>query len=114
MALSNMIASAKPYAVGGLIGAVAVLTVGFSGNMIVSTSTMQDEVAGARIAAYGELCRQNAHAHWTSEGKQMSELDGWRNETREALAEQFAADLTSSADLNGRIADRCDDLLQPT
>lgn len=113
MNISERIAVAKPVVIGGVVGAVAALTVGFSANLLVSTSTMDENVAQARIEAFAQLCEQNARAHWQSQGKELAALDGWRNDEREALADEFAKGLTSDASLNKGIADRCDDLLQP-
>lgn len=113
MNISEKITAAKPVLIGGVIGAVAALTVAYSANLVVSTSTMNERVTEAQVQAYGELCEQNARAHWLSEGNELAALDGWRNEARTALAQQFAEGMTEDASLNDGIADRCDNLLQP-
>lgn len=113
MNIMEKFSAAKPVLLGAAIGAVAVLTVGFSGNFLVSTATMRENVVDAQVSAYGELCERNARTHWQSQGKQMADLDGWRNDARQALADQFAAELTEDAELNRSIAQRCDNLLRP-
>lgn len=113
MNIMEKFSAAKPVLLGAVLGAVVVLTVGFSGNILVSTATMQENIVNAQISAYGELCERNARTHWQSQGKQMADLDGWRNDTRQALADQFAADLTQDVELNQNIAQRCDNLLRP-
>ncbi|RDD62450.1 hypothetical protein [Ferruginivarius sediminum] len=112
MNISDRISAAKPFVIGGVVGAVAALIVGFSGNMLVSTGTMEEKVTQARIEAFSQICDRNARAHWQSQGKEIAALDGWRNDEREALAEKFAKDLSSDTSLSRGIVDRCEDLLR--
>lgn len=113
MNVSDRITTLKPYIVGGVVGAVAVIAVGFSADWLVTTGTMHDQVSQARIDAFAQICEQDATAHWKNQGKEMAALDGWRNEARTALAEQFSANLSTDKSLDKAIQSRCDSLLEP-
>lgn len=113
MNISDRIATLKPYLGGAVVGAVAVIAVGFSADWLVTTGTMQEQVSKARVNAFAQICEREAAAHWKNQGKEMAALDGWRNEERTALAKKFSVDLSADKTLDEAIQDRCDSLLEP-
>jgi hypothetical protein len=113
MLFSDRLTAVKPYAIGTALGAVVALVIGFSADLIVTTTTLDDQVQSARVDAFAEVCERRAAAHWTGQGKDLADLDGWSNDDREALAKQFTDGLSSDAGLDGAIQDRCAGLLEP-
>lgn len=96
MSLSNIITdvkakmlAAKPYLIGGAVGAVATIIIQFNAGWVVSTGTHHDALAEARLNAVATVCFQQASAHWTAEGEQLSDLEGWNNTERDELAKRF-------------------------
>jgi hypothetical protein len=114
MLFSDRMAAVKPYAIGTGLGAVAALMIGFSADLMVTTGTAQAQADRARIDAFAQVCEQQAARHWTAEGKDLADLDGWRNDQRENLAKRFTAGLSTEARLDGDIQDQCESLLKPT
>lgn len=113
MNIGDMITSVKPYAVGAVIGAAVIAIVGFSANWVVTTGTMQDRIRETKVATLAQVCETNALAHWKEQGKEISALEGWDNDARQKLAEQFAPTIADQADYRDDIVDQCDDLLEP-
>lgn len=105
--------SLTPYVVGGAVGAVAVLVVGFSTGWIVTGARMHSEVQEAKVAAFAQICENNALASWKQQGKDVEKLGGWGNDSREALAERFAPALPSDATYRQKVIDSCDNMLRP-
>lgn len=96
MSLSNIITdakakmvAAKPYLIGGVVGAVATVVIEFNAGWVVSSGTHQDALAEARINAVATVCFQQARANWTGEGGELSDLEGWNNAERDELAKRF-------------------------
>lgn len=115
MSFSNIItnvkmkaAAAKPYVVGGIIGAVVTVIIGFNAGWVVSSGNHQLALTNARVNAVATVCAQQASAYWMAAGEEMSALEGWSNAERDELAQRFtptvedvsAAEITS---LCGRI-----------
>lgn len=105
--------SLEPYVLGGAIGAVAVLVVGFSTGWIVTGARMQSEVQQAEVAVFAQICEDDALASWKQQGKDIETLGGWGNDSREALAERFAPTLPSDASYRQKVIDSCDEMLRP-
>ena len=96
MSLSNSIAgakakliAAKPYLIGGAVGAIATVIVGFNAGWVVSIGSHKQALAETRINAVATVCFQQARAHWMAEGEQLADLEGWDNAERDALAKRF-------------------------
>lgn len=105
--------SLKSYVIGGAVGALAVLVVGFSTGWIVTGARMQSEVQQATVAAFAQICESNALASWKQQGKSIENLGGWGNDSREALAKRFAPTLPSDATYRQKVIDSCNDMLRP-
>jgi len=96
MSLSNIIAdvkakavAAKPYLIGGVLGAVATVIIEFNAGWVVSNATHHDTLADARTNAVASVCFQQASAYWIAEGEKISDLEGWNNAERDKLAKRF-------------------------
>lgn len=113
MNISERVTALKPYITGAVIGGVATIAVGFGAGWVVTSDTMDEAVSQAQVSAYAQVCEQNATAHWTSQGNELASLDGWRNEDRKALAEQFSANLSPDKAAQSAILNRCSSLLDP-
>lgn len=85
---------AKPYIVGGAIGAVATVVVQFNAGWVVTTGTHEEGLAEARISAMANVCAQQAGAYWLGEGRMMTSLEGWSNDERDTLAQRFTPQLS--------------------
>ena len=110
---ADRIAAAKPYLFGGVIGAVAISIIGFSGGLVVSTGTMASEVQAARVAVLSEVCATGAKKHRLDAGNDMAALEGWNNDAREKLAEQFAPTVAGIDSIRSEIVNDCDNALRP-
>lgn len=91
--IKTRITMAKPYIVGAVIGAVATVIIEFNAGWVVTVGTHKQELAQASVSAMATVCAQQAGVHWTTEGNEMSALDGWSNDERDALAERFTPQL---------------------
>lgn len=96
MSLSNIITDAKakvvaarPYLIGGALGAVATVIIEFNAGWVVSNGTHNQALAEARINAVATVCFQQARANWTAEGGKLADLEGWDNDERDELAKRF-------------------------
>lgn len=96
MSLSNIISgvkakmvAAKPYLIGGVVGAVATVIIEFNAGWVVSNGNHNQALAQARVNAVATVCFQQARAHWTAAGEQLSDLEGWNNTERDELAKRF-------------------------
>lgn len=112
MSLSERLQHLKPYATGAAVGIVTAAIVGFSADWIVMKGTMDQEVRAAKVAVLAQVCQETAGAHWKEQGNQTAALEGWRNEERTKLAEQFAPTFISN-DYRGAVVESCDRLLRP-
>ncbi len=113
MNIAETVATLKPYAIGGALGAAALAIVSFNANWIVTTGTMNDKVQAAQISAYAEVCQNNALLAWTEQGKELSALGGFRNDERKTFAQQFTP-LAQDAALRNTVVNACDRLLRAT
>ena len=111
MNIKENIETAKPFVIGGVVGAVAALAIAFAGGFVVTSSTMNDTVRDARVMALAQVCQGVATEHWLAEGNSADGLSGWRNEARTALAERFVP-TTADAELRADISNACGRLLR--
>lgn len=111
MNIKDNIETAKPFVIGGVVGAVAALAIAFAGGFVVTTNAMNDTVREARIMTLAQVCQGVATEHWLAEGNTAEGLSGWRNEERTLLAEQFVPAIADE-DLRGDISNTCGRLLR--
>lgn len=104
--------ASKPYLVGAVIGAIVTVIVQFNAGWVVTAGTHAQELAKARISAVATVCAQQASKYWTTEGHELSALEGWTNEQRDELAKRFTPKLEKAQE--SEVADLCDDMLRPT
>lgn len=110
--MKNVLAQAKPYIVGGIIGAVALTIVAFSAGWVVTAGSTAEQVQAARVEALAAVCSARGLASWTAKGNDLEALDGWSNDEREALATASAPKIDSLAALHDEVVDLCDDRLR--
>jgi hypothetical protein len=104
--------AAKPYIKGVVGGLVLAPIIAFSFGWVVTTGTMNEAVASAKIEQLAAVCANAATAHWTSENKEMAALEGWEHrDDRENLAKQFAVGLPGNEAIQDDVIDECGDLL---
>lgn len=89
--LKARLTAAKPYLIGGALGAVATLIIEFNAGWVVTAGTHHQAVAQTRTDAIATVCARQASAHWVAEGHELSALKGWDNDERDALAKRFAS-----------------------
>lgn len=111
MSVSDYISKAKPYLWGGAVGIVATLVVQFGAGWVVTTETMQSQVAQAETRVLASVCANEGRTYWTSHGNEMQALEGWDNERRLDLAQRFTPEV-QKAPLE-RVTDRCNERLNP-
>lgn len=102
------ITAGKPYLIGGVLGAIALLVIEFNAGWVVTAGTHTDELAKARLEAVATVCAVQASQHWIAEGNETAALEGWSNDKRDQLAERFTPHLeniraTEIARLCGRM-----------
>ena len=102
----------KPFVIGVLVGAAAMVVVGFTTGAVVMQGTVSEEVAKARLSTMASVCAQQAALHWTSQGKDLQELSGWSNEERKDLARRFTPDIEDAP--TEKIVDMCSNMLKPS
>lgn len=83
------ISAAKPYLIGGVLGAIALLIVQFNAGWVVAAGTHTNALAEARLEAVATVCAMQAGQHWLAEGNETTALEGWSNDSRDQLAERF-------------------------
>lgn len=113
MNISDRISAAKPYVIGGVLGAAGLAIIGFSANWVVTTGTLAQQVEQAKVNILAEVCEKNAIRAWEERGQKIAALEGWGNEDREKLAQQYAPRLPNDKNWHDEVVDRCDDLLRP-
>ncbi|WP_147274939.1 hypothetical protein [Ferruginivarius sediminum] len=81
---------------------------------MVAPRTVQQEVADAKVAALAEICERRAYHHWTvDEDRPVAKLDGWDNERRGDLAQQFVPAGIEQDGLRQPVQQACDKALRP-
>lgn len=109
----SKLSKAKPYVIGGVVGAIGIVIAGFSAGWVVTKGTMHQYAEKQVVAAFAHVCETKALASWKNAGKSVDKLGGWSNDTREALAKKYAPSLPSDADYRQLVIDSCDDMLTP-
>ena len=109
----SKVSKAKPYVIGGVIGAIGITIAGFSADWVVTKGTMHQYAEKQVVAAFANVCETRALANWKASGKSVEKLGGWSNDTREALAKEYVPSLPSDADYRQLVIDSCDDMLTP-
>lgn len=112
MGIKQTFDAAKPYLKGAVVGAVAITIMGFATGFVVQTSTMNENVHAAKVAALAQVCETNALAYWNEQGRSTGDLKGWRNERRTELATQFAPLTVDGSPLRDEVVNRCDRMLR--
>ena len=113
MSMKDWVNQAKPYVIGGVVGAIAVTILGFQANLVVTTSTMEETVQRQTVQAYADVCQQTALAAWQDQGGEVSALGGWRNEARAELVQQHVP-VAEDFPLRQNVVDQCNRLMQRT
>lgn len=102
----------KYYVVGGFIGAIVVIILGFSTGEVVSAGTMKQAVSQTRTNTLAKICAQSAMATWTSQGNAASGLKGWANSDKRVQAATAAVKtLNVSATLQHDVVQACEQQL---
>lgn len=87
--VKTRITASKPYLIGGVLGAIALLIIEFNAGWVVAAGTHTNELAEARLEAVATVCAMQASQHWIAEGNETAALEGWSNDKRDQLAEHF-------------------------
>lgn len=87
--LKTRITASKPYLIGGVLGAVALLIIEFNAGWVVAAGTHTNQLAEARLEAVATVCAMQASRYWIAEGNETAALEGWSNDKRDQLAERF-------------------------
>ncbi|MFC4350122.1 hypothetical protein ACFOW6_01060 [Fodinicurvata halophila] len=103
----------KPYILGGILGVIAAVIIGFSAGWVVTSDTMAEEVYSARTNAYATVCATNSMESWKEQGNEMDALGGYSNEERDALIKQNMPVLpNTNSNLSESIQDNCEDKIR--
>lgn len=103
----------KPYLLGGVLGVIAAVAIGFGAGWVVTSDTMAEEVHSARTNAYATVCATNSMESWKDQGNELGALDGYSNEERDALVKQNMPVLPSTnSNLSESIEDTCEDKIR--
>lgn len=87
--VSELWVTAKPYIVGGVVGAVAVTVIGLWGGQLVTAGTLNSQLTTASVETQARICAALARDHHLASGGES--LAGQQNrQAREALARDFA------------------------
>lgn len=107
--MSEWWATAKPYLVGAVIGAVAVPVIGIWGGQLVTAGTSSNQVTAATVDTQAQICAALARDYHLAAGGES--LAGHQNrQAREALARQFAV-MPGQDTANDAVRRACTNLL---
>lgn len=102
---------AGPFLMGAVVGAAAMVLVGFTTGSVVMHGTVTQEVAKARVSTMASVCAQQAALHWTSQGNKLQALSGWSNDDRKELARRFTPEFDDIS--TEEVVNMCSNMLKP-
>ncbi len=109
--MQKRFATIRPYLVGAVVGGIVIMIVSLKAGWVVGAGGHRSALNEARLEVVATVCAQQANAQWLADGNEASGLDGWSNEDRKALAEQFTPELENIEGAD--ITSLCNEILRP-
>lgn len=100
------------YLIGAALGVLIAVIIGFSGNLVVTTSAMEKKVTESRVDLLADVCLADAVKYLQTQTP-APDLTGWaQNDSRTKLAQQYAPVLSGENTPDKDVVKRCADDIQ--